>query len=109
LATIASTHLINLNNGWPTKTGSELTAAEAFALLAQEEVIQANLVSLKAKMQEVGIYIWTKGTIENHLGCVPKNEVGWADFNLRLERENLDIILPDDHIEITDLVMWLIT
>lgn len=109
LATIAATHSINLNNGWPTKTGSALTAAEAFSLLAQETAIQTNLVSLKAKMQAVGIYIWIKGTIENHLGGIPKNETGWANFNLRLETEDLDVILPTDHIEITDLVTWLIS
>jgi putative ATP-dependent endonuclease of OLD family len=107
LASIASTHSINLNNGWPTKTGSALTAAEAFALLARELEIRANLASLKVKMQAVGIYIWTKGTIENHLGGIPKNEAGWANFNLRLETEDLNVILPNDYLEIIDLVTWL--
>lgn len=107
LASIASTHSINLNNGWPTKTGSALTAAEAFALLARELEIRANLASLKVKMQAVGIYIWTKGTIENHLGGIPKNEAGWANFNLCLETEDLNVILPNDYLEIIDLVTWL--
>ena len=108
LASIASGHTINLNNGWPTKSGSLLTAAQAFALLAQEPAIQTNLSSLKAKMQAVGVYIWTKGTIEDHLGGIPKNEVGWANFNSRLETEALNVILPVDHLEITNLVSWII-
>jgi putative ATP-dependent endonuclease of OLD family len=109
LAAIASTHSINLNNGWPTKSGSALTAAQAFALLAQETTIQSNLASLKSKMQAAGVYVWTKGTIESHLGGIAKNEIAWANFNARLESEDLVNILPDDHTEITDLVTWLIT
>lgn len=109
LASIASSHSINLNDGWPTKTGSALTAAQAFALLAQESAIQANLASLKAKMQATGVYIWTKGTIESHLGGIAKNEVGWANFNARLDTEELSDILPNDHAEILDMITWLNT
>jgi hypothetical protein len=109
LGTIALGHLITLNAaGWPIN-GPSMSAAAAFGKLAGEAAIQANIASLKAKMQAVGIYIWTKGTIENHLGGIPKNEAGWANFNARLEAEDLDIILPNDHTEITDLVTWLIS
>ncbi|WP_339787485.1 AAA family ATPase [uncultured Imperialibacter sp.] len=107
LASIAPAHSIILNAGWP--TNSSMSAADAFRLLAREAAIQTNLVSLKAKMQAAGIYVWTKGTIEDHLGGIPKNETGWANFNARLESEELDSILPNDHTEITDLVTWLIT
>ncbi len=105
LASIAPTHSITLNASWP--TNSSMSAADAFRLLAREAAIQANLAALKAKMQAVGIYVWTKGTIEDHLGGIPKNETGWANFNARLENEDLNVILPNDHTEITDLVTWL--
>lgn len=107
LASIAPTHSINLNAGWP--TNGSMSAADAFRLLARESAIQTNLASLKTKMQAAGIYVWTKGTIEDHLGGIPKNESGWANFNARLETENLNVILPSDHTEITDLVTWLVT
>lgn len=106
LASIAPTHSINLNNGWPTKSNN-FTVAQAFELLAQETAIQANIESVKNKMQNAGIYVWTKGTIESHLGGISKNEMGWASFNARLETENLDVILPNDHTEIANLVTWL--
>lgn len=108
LATIAPTHGICLNNGWPTKAGSSMTAAEAFSLLAQEPAIQTNIVNLKTKLLASNIYFWTKGTIENHLGGIPKNEYGWANFNSRLETEELNAILPNDHTEIIDLVNYLV-
>lgn len=107
LTTIAPTHAITLNAGWP--TNSSMSAADAFRLLAREAAIQTNLVSLKAKMQAIGIYVWTKGTIEDHLGGIPKNETGWANFNARLDTEDLNLIIPSDHTEITDLVTWLIS
>lgn len=107
LASIAPTHSITLNAGWP--TNSSMSAADAFRLLAREIAIQPNLVALKAKMQAAGIYVWTKGTIEDHLGGIPKNETGWANFNARLDTEDLNVILPNDHQEITDLVTWLIS
>lgn len=108
LAIIAPAHSIILNDGWPTRVGSSMTASSAFALLALETEIQSNLISLKTKMQNEGVYIWTKGSIENHLGGIPKNEMGWASFNTRLEAEELNIILPDDHSEITDFVNWIL-
>ena len=107
LASIAPTHSITLNAGWP--TNSSMSAADAFRLLAREAAIQANLAALKAKMQTAGIYVWTKGTIEDHLGGIPKNETGWANFNARLDTEDLNVILPNDHQEITNLVTWLIS
>jgi energy-coupling factor transporter ATP-binding protein EcfA2 len=107
LASIAASHSIVLNSGWP--TNSSMTAADAFRLLARESAIQTNLASLKTKMKAVGIYVWTKGTIEDHLGGIPKNETGWANFNARLEVEDLNVILPSDYTEINDLVNWLLT
>ena len=108
LASIASTRSITLSNdGWPTK--GVVPAADAFRLLAKETAIQSKIDSLKAKMKTAGIYIWTKGTIEDHLGGIPKNEAGWANFNIRLEKEELCAILPNDHIEITNFVNWIMS
>ncbi|KQT16912.1 hypothetical protein ASG31_11105 [Chryseobacterium sp. Leaf404] len=108
LALIASTHSINLNNGWPTNSGSSMSAASAFRLLATENAVKSHIEAVKIKMLAANIYVWTKGTIEDHLGNIPKNENGWATFNSRLDNEDLSMIIPDDHTEIEDLVNWLI-
>jgi len=92
LASIAPTHSIALNAGWPTNKSSSMSAADAFRLLAKETAIQSNIDSLKAKMKTAGIYVWVKGTIEDHLGGISKNETGWANFNTRLEIEDLNVI-----------------
>lgn len=108
LATIAPTHGIALNNGWPTKQGSSMTAATAFNLLASEAIIRTNLENLKTKLTQNNIWFWKKGTIENHLNNIQKNESSWAILNMRLETEELDAILPHDHQEIKDFVNWII-
>jgi len=109
LASIAQTHSIVLNAGWPTNKNSSMSAADAFRLLAKETAIQSNIDSLKAKMKTAGIYVWIKGTIEDHLGGIVKNETGWANFNTKLETEDLIVILPNDHSEITDFVNWVLS
>lgn len=108
LASIAPTHGIALNNGWPTKQGSSMTAAAAFNLLASEVIISTNLENLKTKLAPNNIWFWRKGTIESHLNNIPKNESSWAILNMRLETEELDAILPNDHQEIKDFVNWII-
>lgn len=109
LASIAVTHSINLNDGWPTNKMSAISAADTFRLLAKETAIQSNVEAVKTKMKAAGIYVWKKGTIEDHLGGVSKNEASWANFNARLETEELMAILPNDYAEITELVNWAIS
>jgi len=108
LATIAPTHSIKLKDGWPEKNGSAMSASDAFVLLAKEPDIQSNILSLRETMKECGVHIWVKGAIENHLGGVSKNEMGWASFNARLENQDIQDILPTDHQDICELVNWLL-
>ncbi len=110
LASIAPSSNISLSrNGWPQKNGSSLCAADAISLLAQESNIQGNIMNIKSKFKAHNIWIWTKGTIENHLGGISKDENSWAQFNKRLEEEDLNAILPNDYTEITNLVNWIIS
>jgi len=108
LLTIAGQHAINLdNNGWPTKTQT-MSAADGFRILANEASVQQNIQNIYEKMLLRNIWIWKKGTIENHLGNISKNEAGWAAFNQRLEIDPLNVILPNNFQEITDFVQWII-
>ncbi|HMQ04613.1 MAG TPA: AAA family ATPase [Pyrinomonadaceae bacterium] len=108
LAGIATGNGINLENGFPTKKNSSMTAAEAFQFLAAETAIQQNIADLHNKLNAVGVWIWKKGDLEAHLGCIDKNEAAWAAFCGRLPNENLSDMLPDDHQELTDCVNWLL-
>lgn len=109
MANLAATNGINLNNGWPTKRKSSMTAEEAFALLAQSANVQANIQNLKTKLIANGIWIWTKGAIEKHLNIQGKNEQVWAIFKNNVENNGLEATLPNDHQEISDCINWLLS
>ena len=108
MANIAAANGINLENDWPTNQNSSMSASSAFALLAQNPNVIQNIQNLKAKMQEHNIWIWTKGTIENHLNLAGRTEQIWARFVNDVETNGLEATLPDDHLEIRDCINWLL-
>jgi len=109
MATLSANNGINLNNGWPTKRNSSMTAEEAFALLAESTSIQTNIQNLKTKLLANGIWIWTKGAIEKHLDIQGKNERVWANFKNDIDTNGLEATLPNDHQEISDCINWLLS
>lgn len=109
IARIAPLNNINLgDDGLPTKRNSSMTASEAFALLAASQNVQENIENLKTKLQDQNIWIWKKGTIENHLNIQGKNEAVWAGFLQRVENDDIETVLPNDHQEIKDCMNWLL-
>ena len=109
IARIAPLNNINLgDDGLPTKRNSSMTASEAFALLAKSQNVQANIENLKTKLQGENIWIWKKGTIENHLNIQGKNEGVWTGFVQEVENDDIETALPNDHQEIRDCVNWLL-
>ena len=108
-AMLAPENEIVLDNGLPTNKNSSMSAAEAFALLAQRPNIQQNILNLKAKLQAQGIWIWTKGTIEKHLNISGKTEQVWARFTSDLETNGIEAMLPNDHAEVRACINWVLT
>lgn len=108
LAIIAAPNGITLDNGLPTNRNSSMSAADAFALLAQRPNIQQNILNLKAKLQAAHIWIWIKGTIEKHLNITGKTEQVWARFTNDIETNGLEATLPDDHVEIVECINWIL-
>lgn len=104
---LSSTFGINLDDGWPCKGGT-LTAAEGFAKLAQSPNVQTNIQNLKTKFLNEKIWIWTKGTIENHLNLNGKTEAVWAKFQNDVEASNLNDTLQADYQEVEDCINWLL-
>ena len=85
-----------------------MTASEAFALLAQSQNVQGNIENLKTKLRGQNIWIWKKGTIEDHLNIQGKNESVWAGFVQSVENDDFETVLPHDHQEIKDCINWLL-
>lgn len=108
LASIAAAKGILLDgNGWPTKSPA-FSAAEAFCELAAESAIQANVENLHKTAIANGVWFWRKGDFESHLEKIAKAESAWAMFCQRLDNEEFDTVLPNDHQELTDCINWII-
>ena len=112
------TAMILLNNnvsigadGWPARdknNPNSLSAADSFALLAQQPNVLINISSIASKFKARNIWIWKKGTIENHLNLSGKTEAIWAAFANSLENNSIENVLPNDHQEIKNCVSWLL-
>ncbi|WP_199142079.1 hypothetical protein, partial [Pedobacter sp. ASV12] len=95
------------NDGWPEKNGNSVTASQGIAILASDPAVSQNIENLSAKMLVHNIWIWKKGTIENHLNLQGKTEAIWANFCSTLEQSTLQIMLPNDHQEVESCIQWL--
>jgi energy-coupling factor transporter ATP-binding protein EcfA2 len=96
-------------DGWPTKSGTSISAAEGFAILAQNSNVSQNIDNICAKMKAQNIWVWKKGTIENHLNLAGKSEAIWATFTNALEQTTLNLLLPNDYHEIENCINWILT
>lgn len=96
------------NDGWPTKSGTSISAAEGFAILAQSPNVTQNIENIFNKMQTQNIWIWKYGTIENHLNLTGKSETVWANFTNTLEQTTLQNMLPYHYQEIENCINWLL-
>jgi len=94
-------------DGWPSKNPN-VSAAEAFAILAQSPNIIQNIQNICLNLQAHNIWVWKKGTIENHLNLQGKNEIVWAKFCNDLEVSDLQTLLPNDFQEIENCINWLL-
>ena len=109
LATIATANNITIGpDGWPFKSGSSVTAAEGFAILAQSPNSKQNIENICTKMQAHNIWVWKNGTIEKHLNLTGKNEAVWANFCDNLDITNLQTMLPNEYQEIENCINWLL-
>ena len=77
-------------NGRPTNKGQK-KAARVYREWAATEAGKSVAIALHEKFKREGIWIWPTGDIESVLGLSgDKNEVEWAEFCRRLERESFD-------------------
>ena len=109
LSNIASQNNITIGvDGWPVKN-SNMSAADAFAFLAQNPNVKQNIINICNKMKTHNIWVWNKGTIENHLNLPGKNEAIWSTFISALDTTDLATLLPDDYLEIENCINWILS
>lgn len=104
LARLAAANRITLDqSGLPMK--GVVRAAEAYAILAQEVDAAPHIDGLHNLLLPQGIWLWKKGSIEDHLGLPSKDERAWARFLTDLDRVGLQALCPDPQ-SVRDMVAW---
>ncbi|PBC74394.1 ATP-dependent nuclease [Fibrobacter intestinalis] len=98
---------IRLVHGIPVSKKSRVSASEAYAMMAALPEAQKPLKNIHRKLADIGIWVWTRGAIEQHLGLNGKNEHVWHQFTERVRRENPHRFLPN-YNEIRSLCDWII-
>ncbi len=91
-------------NGLPQK--GIVKPAKAFEILANEQDALIHIENLHNRLKPQGIWIWTKGAIEAHIGTASKDELAWAQFKASVDANGLQAICPELET-LTDLVNWL--
>ncbi|WP_295053892.1 AAA family ATPase [uncultured Fibrobacter sp.] len=98
---------LRLVNGLPVNKHSNISASTAYAMMASMPEAERPIRNIHNKLCEQGIWVWTRGAIEEHLGLNGKNEMVWRNFIERSKSKNFVQTLPDyDGIEA--LCQWII-
>ena len=98
---------LRLVNGLPVNKHSNISASKAYAMMAAMPEADKPIRSIHAKLRSQGIWVWTRGAIEEHLGLEAKNETAWSNFIERSKSQNFVRNLPD-YEGITELCKWII-
>ena len=104
---LAFHHHLRLNNGLPVSKHSNISASMAYSMMASMPEAERPIRSIHAKLRSQGIWVWTHGAIEEHLGIKAKNEGAWNGFVERCKSPDFIKSLPDfDGIQ--ELCKWII-
>ncbi|WP_172204452.1 ATP-dependent endonuclease [Niveibacterium sp. COAC-50] len=104
LARLEAAKRITLDQaGLPTK--GVVKASEAYAILAKELDAAPHIDALHNLLLGQDIWLWKKGSIEDHLGLQSKDERAWAHFQTELDRVGIQALCPDPQ-SVVDMVAW---
>lgn len=81
-------------------------ASDGYAFLAKQTQSIPHIINIYNLLKSKQIWLWTKGTIETHLGLTAKNEREWANYKDRLDNENIENVISDFDT-IKQLIDWL--
>lgn len=104
---LAFHHHLRLVNGLPVNKHSNISASKVYAMMAAMPEAEHAIRNIHDKLCKQGIWVWTRGAIEEHLGLEGKNEGVWRNFIERSKSQNFVQSLPD-YDSIIALCQWII-
>lgn len=109
LAVMASEGIceIDASTGLP-KGSVHGPASDAYRKLAADARVKDELDRIVSRLQELGIWVWRRGTIEDHLGVQQKDTKAWSSICDAVVAGGLDAGVQDP-AAFRDLAAWLET
>jgi energy-coupling factor transporter ATP-binding protein EcfA2 len=106
LSQMSSNGQVTLNSNTGLPMNGIKKASDAYAALAQNGDAKTAILNLHEKLKPLGIWLWTAGAIEKHLGISAKNEASWAAFQTNAEASGIETICADLP-SVKGLIEWL--
>jgi len=106
LTQMAAAGQVTLNPATGLPKNGVIKASEAFTELAKNTDAKPAIENLHVKLKAVGIWLWTNGAIEQHIGIDGKNETCWAAFQTKAETDGIESICSDT-ASLKGLIQWL--
>ncbi|AUH63070.1 ATP-dependent nuclease [Paracoccus zhejiangensis] len=92
-------------DGFPKKHG-EVTAARAYEIMAAEPDAREHVAAVHEYLKQLGIWVWTDGTIETHLGLEGKTPSVHSTFLSKFLSDGFREALPN-YASVQQMLQWL--
>jgi hypothetical protein len=96
---------IDQASGLPRRS-AHASASDAYSKLAADPRVQSDLDEIVKTLREQGIWIWRRGTIEDHLGILHKDTKAWSTICGVVVTDSLDRAVTDP-AAFRELAAWL--
>jgi putative ATP-dependent endonuclease of the OLD family len=105
LIEIAPQKNIVLDNQNLPRSGNDQSASDGYRILAEDPRTTKHIKSIQEKLKQHGIWIWPKGSIEEHLGISGKKEAIWANLLKQIKEKGATSSITDVK-EFEQLIEW---
>ncbi|MDC9701364.1 MAG: hypothetical protein PSN37_03945 [Alphaproteobacteria bacterium] len=92
-------------DGFPKKFG-EVNSAKAFEFMAAETDAREHIDAIHDHFLDQGIWVWTDGTIETHLGLAAKTAAAHSTFLSSFQNKEFRDALPN-YANVQSMLAWL--
>lgn len=65
--------------------------AECYAALGRHDKANGAIENIAEALRKKGVWLWSKGTIETHLGMTEKNAKAWSEMRVQLRKDGIDM------------------
>ncbi len=105
LSSIAAKEGCPLSGAGLPMNGGPLTSRELFAKLGTDAGAAARLKNLHEKLLKKDIWLWTLGSMDEHVGLKTKSESAWASFLDSLLQSHMSAVHDEDGVRA--LAKWM--